>query len=363
MASKPFLIRVVGSLNVDFTTVTGRFPGPGETLTAKALHITPGGKGANQAVACGRATKDNKALPNVRVEMVGAVGAKDPYYASLLKPTLEESGVNCDGISEVEHSQTGTATIIVDEGSGGENRILLVPGANHDGMSDKDAVLDRTVKEPRPQMVILQGEIPRDTVLHILAHFKAEKDRAPSNEDQPVIILNPAPVYPDGIPTGLLGAATVLIVNETEMLQLARGTQVFRDSPDDQPADFNEDTLAKITSGFHGLGVPLVLVTLGARGVYYSSRSDGGRAAGLKRAQHVEHVVETTGAGDTFVGYAAAEVAKSRVEQAGGRQKTQGSETFGINFTKQMVEVPMTASALCIQRSGAMQSIPWAHEI
>ena len=164
-------IAVVGSLNIDFTTTTPRMPEPGETLTATSLSISAGGKGANQAVACGRAASrqesnyDTSAL--VEVSMVGAVGKADPYFERLLKPALDACGVDVSGIAELDGIQTGTASITVE--SNGENRIMVVPGANHNGMEDADEVWKRTILNGRkPDVLVMQGEIPRATVFKLL---------------------------------------------------------------------------------------------------------------------------------------------------------------------------------------------------
>src|SRR5947209_8937083 len=120
------LIRVVGSINVDFTTNTPRVPGPGETVTATSLSVNAGGKGANQAVACGRASFVSQGKQDVRVKMIGAVGEGDPHYKNLIEPTLRNAGISCDGITETK-GQTGTATIIVDDEAKAENRMLVAP--------------------------------------------------------------------------------------------------------------------------------------------------------------------------------------------------------------------------------------------
>ena len=94
------LVRVIGSLNADMVSVTPRFPDPGETITASSYFTSAGGKGANQAVACGRMSRSQpksdglNTQSDVHVEMVGAVGALDGHFSALLKPTLEKSGVD-----------------------------------------------------------------------------------------------------------------------------------------------------------------------------------------------------------------------------------------------------------------------------
>jgi len=337
------VIRVVGSLNIDFVTLTPRVPGPGETLTATSLSVNAGGKGANQAVACGRAAFVSKTEQDVRVEMIGAVGANDPYYASLLRPILEESGVSTKGVTEITGSQTGTATILVDEGAAGENRILVVPGANHAGMGDLPKIIDATAKNAEPDVVVMQGEIPRSTVLGLLKHF--------NSSNKTCVIFNPAPIFPAGIPLDALQGLAVLVVNETECLQLFSVVEQLRavDLPGED--DLSEAQLKRLTNQLHQVsGITIVVVTLGARGVYYSN--SGSDVRGMVAAIKVDRVVDTTGAGDTFVGYFATSLAR---HLATGR-------TLADFDTASAVGRANVAAAKCVQKAGAMQSIPFGYE-
>lgn len=342
MTSKP-TIKVIGSLNIDFVTLTPRVPGPGETLTATSLSVNAGGKGANQAVACGKAAFVSETEQDVTVEMIGAVGAGDPYYASLLQPTLEKSGVSTNGVSQLENVQTGTATIIVDEGSNGENRILFVPGANHVGNKDASKLIQVATTPQNPEVVVMQGEIPRGTVLSLLKHF--------NNSSIPTqVVFNPAPVYPEGIPLDCLKGLSVLVVNETECLQLGRSI----DGITQMAAQVNEDALTrpeleKIAAKFHEVaGVKNVLITLGAAGSFYSSENG---QQDLIPSVKVDKIVDTTAAGDTFVGFFTAALA---------RHIASGSTT-GFDVAS-AVKRANSAAAICVQRSGAMQSIPFGYE-
>ncbi len=338
MSKKP-IITVIGSLNIDFVTLTGRVPGPGETLTAKSLEVHPGGKGANQAVACGKASFKSKDVQDVAVEMVGSVGKGDPYYSSLLKPTLEKSGVGASGVVELEDGQTGTATILVEEN--GQNRILVVPGANHDGMKDWRRLMEAINASGSPDVVVMQGEIPRSTSLDLLQQF-ASADT--------VAILNPAPVFPEGLPPKSLASVDYLIVNETEFLLLASGNDgITANIKNADNMAVNE--LQSIANSFHSiLGVRTLLVTLGAKGVFYSTPSG---QQDLIPGVKVSKVVDTTAAGDTFVGYFAAALAR--------HISAQGlSSDFDLAAAMRRAN---EASAICVQRLGAMQSIPFGYEI
>lgn len=355
------LIRVIGSINVDFTTNTPRVPGPGETLTATSLSINAGGKGANQAVACGRASFTTKETQDVSVEMIGAVGKDDPYYTRLVEPTLKEAGVASHGITETD-IQTGTATIIVDDGSEGENRILYVPGANYEGMRDAEEIATRAFTEPRPAVIVMQGEIPHKTVFSVLDYGRAH-DFARKTK----VVLNPAPVFRGGIPLEHLAQVDVLIMNETEMGQIVHKIhQTLYPSSESVPvanslvgtSNLDPKELDHRASLFHRAKVPIVIITLGASGVYYSSKhSQVGLIPGVK----VEKVVDTTAAGDTFVGHFAAALARWLGDK--------GHTTVG-DTRDDLTQFPLReaiaganeAAGKCVERRGAMQSIPWGYE-
>lgn len=343
MAAKP-QICVIGSLNIDFVTYARRCPGPGETLTGSSLSIDAGGKGANQAVACARAAFTSRTQQDVAVRMIGAVGANDPYYPTLLQPALEKSGVDTTGIEQRSDCQTGSATIIVEEGEQGENRIVVVPGANHDGMNDVDKLLSvvQTQCPAPPQVVVLQGEIPRSTVIGLMQHYN--KSENPTN-----VVLNIAPVYPDGIPLAALSGTAVLIMNETETIQMAESIPDFPVGSQTE-ADLQPELLAPL---FHQVAkIPIVLITLGAKGVFFSTAT--GRN-GSVRGVRVKNVVDTTAAGDTFVGYFSAEFA--RYAATG-----QPLEDFDA-LIEPAVQQANQAAAMCVQRKGAIESIPFAYEI
>jgi ribokinase len=338
-------IRVIGSLNIDYTTTTQDFPGPGETVTAKALSINAGGKGANQAVACGRASHTSQTDHDVQVEMVGAVGAQDPQYTALLRPVLERTAVDCCGIREIEGSQTGTATIIVDEAHGGENRILVVSGANHQGMKDVEEVLQRSLKAPMPEVFVLQGEIPQETTFALLRAIPEAAEKAGKMVE---IIFNPAPVYRDGIPFDCLACVTHLIVNETEMGQLAIDAGIRYAAADTE--EQKRAALSVAAGTFHQWHVRTIVVTRGAEGVFCSTPQGSFHL----EAARVTKVTDTTAAGDTFVGYYAVELAR----QKGGSQ-----ETVMFENLKEACRRATRAAAKCVTRKGAIESIPWGYEI
>ncbi|KXJ89298.1 ribokinase [Microdochium bolleyi] len=326
-ARKP-IITTIGSLNVDIVVYTPRVPLGGETLTASSFHTGLGGKGANQAVACAKLSRARTALGDgtADVRMVGAVGS-DAYGTEMLAG-LQSVGVDTSGVlvRQGAGSKTGVATILVEESSG-ENRILLSPEANHTVTPELFA---EKLPEPRPDLIIMQLEIPLPTVLQILETARREKV---------AVLLNPAPAVK--IPVEYYPGITHLVVNETEAALLTDCEESELDTA---------EGLARVAGIFHGYGTRNVLITLGGRGVYYSSTAvqevEGGASvrSGLVPAEKVK-VVDTTAAGDTFVGaYSLAIV--------GG--------DFDI---EKAVRVANSAAALTVQRKGAQDSIPWLDEL
>jgi ribokinase len=378
------LIRVIGSLNADMVSVTPRFPDPGETITSSSYFTSAGGKGANQAVACGRlsrpkhTTEGLNTQSDVTVEMVGAVGALDGHFSALLRPTLDKSGVDTSRVRVIEDAYTGVAVIIVDSSAGGENRILFSPGANYTGMQPIPDVLGSALAAPVPDVIVMQGEIPVESVVGILrelAAFKA-KNRAAGQrgiECGPDVMLNPAPAPPGGLPEDVYAAVDHLILNETEAeLMSPPDEQLLRVVPDAAGLDGNE----KVARYFHKLGVSYVLITLGAKGVWYSATEGGttGPSDGVKRftneipAAPVSQVLDTTAAGDTFVGAYAVKVARwreqRRVVGKGGLDLVEAEKPYRYQTVMdEAMRLAARASARAVERQGAMDSIPFENEL
>lgn len=379
------LIRVIGSLNVDMVSVTPRFPGPGETITATSFMTSAGGKGANQAVACGRlsrsrpaSTSSSSSASPVKVEMVGAVGGRDGHFQALLRPTLENSGLDTSRIRTIEDAYTGVAVIVVDSSAGGENRILFSPGANYSGMQPIPEVLGTGLAAPVPDIIVMQGEIPVNTVIGILREIRAfrEKNRRDGKkgiESGPEVIFNPAPAPPGGLPEDVYATVDHLIMNESEAeLMTPKTDQLLRVVPEAA----GESDREKVARYFHKLGVTYVVVTLGAKGVWYSATDAGtsGPADSITRfvneipAAKVEKVLDTTAAGDTFVGGYAVHIARWR-EQRRAQGKS-GQDLAGDDkkeryqtIIDEAMKRATRAAARCVERAGAMDSIPWEDEI
>lgn len=260
-------ILVIGSLNADLVVRAPRFPAPGETISGEDLAIIPGGKGANQAVAAAR--------QGASVAMVGRVG-NDSFGPTLLQ-NLQNNQIDTSHV-QTDEAATGTATIIVD--SSGQNSIVLSPGANGKVTpADVDSVSFQNV-----DMLLLQLEIPLETVIYAANVARKNGLR---------VILNPAPAR--RLPDSLLGDVDILVPNENE-LGLLSGQPVSDVASAGSAA---RTLLAK--------GVQTVIVTLGSNGALLVTNEN---------VQHIPafkvEVVDTTAAGDAFIGGLAAALLKGK---------------------------------------------------
>lgn len=237
-------IVVLGSINIDLTGTTGRFPGPGETVLGHEFSMSPGGKGANQAIAAARAGGD--------VTLIAAVGT-DTFAAGLTE-TVEQARVATHRIRRVP-GPSGVALITVADS--GENTIVVLPGANAalTALTEDDLRVIRAAS-----MLVCQLEIPLPTV--IAAAQAADAAGVP-------VLLNPSPARQ--LPVELIEAVSIAVVNR------------------DEAGVVGADVLA---------GIPHVITTLGADGADY--RGPGGTRHHL--AAPAVTVIDTTGAGDAFAG-------------------------------------------------------------
>ncbi|AUI62636.1 ribokinase [Amycolatopsis sp. BJA-103] len=247
-------VLVIGSANADLVVPVDRRPGGGETVLGGDTTLSPGGKGANTAVAAARLGAD--------VALLGAVG--DDPYGELLKRSLAESGVNTASVRTSERP-TGIAYITVTPD--GENSILVSPGANS-GLRPEDVDLDGA------EIVVLSLEIPLETVEHAVAKAAEAGVRT---------LLNLSPAAELSAKT--LQRLDVLLVNEHEAAFLLGGE-----------ADFPR---------LLDLGPKAAVVTLGAKGAAVVT-ADGVTEVSSPKVE----AVDTTGAGDAFAGALATALAK-----------------------------------------------------
>lgn len=276
------IVVVVGSLNVDLALTVDRHPSPGETLIAGGGDRSPGGKGANQALAASRS--------GAAVHMVGAVG--DDPDAEVALGLLREDGVDLSAVAVVP-GPTGLAVVTV--ATDGENAILVVPGAN---ASVDAAAVDRHADLlARAAVLVLQGEISREGIEAAARAVRTAGGR---------VVLNPAPVLT--LDPAVLRAADPLVVNEHEaaaVLEQLGGAAT--DAGEDRDPQ-------ELVAALRDAGVRSVVLTLGARGAVVAGPAldagDGTEAdePTVIPAAQVE-VVDTTGAGDAFIGALAAHLA------------------------------------------------------
>src|SRR6478609_5521632 len=208
MASPRPVVSVLGSLNIDLVSYVPHHPLPGETITSSRFNVFPGGKGANQAVACAKLSRTSDLKnPSVDVAMIGAIGAD--AYGSVLLDSLESYDVGTESITVNKdggaESQSGIAMIIVDEPTG-QNRIILSPGANNSLQPSHFS----KIPGPTPSLLIMQLEIPLETVIQA---FKAAKTTGTP------VLLNPAPAQV--LPAEIYQGLAHLILNETEAALLS----------------------------------------------------------------------------------------------------------------------------------------------
>ncbi|MFJ6644966.1 ribokinase [Streptomyces sp. NPDC091290] len=288
-------IVVLGSTNMDLVAYVEKAPQRGETVTGREFRTIPGGKGANQATAAARAGGD--------VLMIGAVG--NDVYGTRLRSALEQSGVDTDDLRTVE-GPSGTAHIVVDDEGG--NAIVVIPGANgtldHLSPGDEGVIADADT-------LLLQLEIPQAAVL---AGARAARRHGVRT------ILTPSPARP--LPDDLLGAIDLIVPNEHEAATLTGRTD------------------PREAAGVLLDLVPEVVVTLGASGSLYAARG----ADPLTVPAPKVTAVDSTGAGDTFVGALAVALGEGRP-------------------MPDALKWASCAAALSVQREGATVSMPYRPEI
>jgi ribokinase len=261
---------VVGSSNMDLTFRTPRLPKPGETLSGTLFHFGYGGKGGNQAVMAARL--------GAQVCLVSRVG-RDPFGEQLLKNYRDE-GIDTTHLHADAACHTGTAAIVVDDEA--KNCIIVVPGANEKLSPDDVRAAAGSIQ--RADVVVCQLEVPVASVLEAFQIAKAQGVRT---------ILNPAPAGP--LPDLLPGLTDCCVPNESELETLTR-----------KPTNTIKQ-VEKAARALRDLGPKIVVVTLGERGAL------------LLHDNEVTHFppvgvtgVDSSGAGDAFIGSLAVLLAEGR---------------------------------------------------
>ncbi len=289
---------VVGSVNQDFVLKVSRRPGLGETVTDADLFSHPGGKGANQAVAA--------ALLGARVTMLGRVGG-DPFGKALLR-NLQDKGVDTSCVEVFADAQTGAAFVTLTPD--GENAIIVAGGAN--SLLTPEDVEDASEGIASADILVVQMEISTATVVRALAVANAGGTRA---------ILNLAPA--SKLPRSVLRMVDTLVVNEHEASVLLQ-----------RPVD---------GGARGGLGAVAELMTLGPHSVVVTLGANGAVVATEDQTEHypapMVPVIDTTGAGDAFVGALARRLA-------------------GDDRLKDAVAYAVRAASAAVTREGAQAALP-----
>lgn len=293
-------ILVIGSMNMDLVVETDRYPKKGETIIGGKFEQIPGGKGANQALAAAKLTKD--------VEFIGACG--DDNFALKLLSSLKNGGAKVENIFKVKGISTGVAVITVDKKA--DNRIIVSPGANYELDEMKIEKIKNRIIEA--EVLLLQLEIPIKTIKRIV--------QIASNNNTK-IILDPAPAQK--LSDYILSKIDYLLPNEGELDLLLENIKIKNRS------EKIDDLLDK--------GVKNIIVTEGEKGVNYYSKDKELQLDALK-----VKAVDTTAAGDVFAGAFAANLVQEE-------------------NIKASLEFAIEAAAYSVTKRGAQSSIPNKEEL
>jgi ribokinase len=291
-------IVVLGSVNADLVLRCERLPRPGETVHGKDFQTVPGGKGANQAVAAARL--------GGRVEFIGCVG--DDAFGTTARATLERAGVGTACLRRHAGVATGVAMIMVERS--GQNSIALAAGAN--ACVDVAHVDGAAAVIAGASLLVCQLETPLATVRHAIGI--ARRHRVP-------VLLNPAPAQP--LARALLAEVDILVPNETEAARLL--------PPDTTPGP------AAAAATLQRQGPATVIVTLGGDGICIADA----RGTRQRPAPAVQ-AVDTTGAGDAFIG-AFAVALQEGLDTDAAAAFAQRAAAFSVTRTGAMASLPTRA--------------------
>jgi len=305
-------IVVVGSYNQDLSWICDEFPKPGETILGD-FRMATGGKGSNQAVAASRT--------GIKTAFVGSVGIDS--FGKAIKQFYANEGIEYF-LAEQEETPTGTAGIVVN--NAGQNEIIVSPGAN-EKLSPAD-IPENLIREAK--VVICQFESKMDTTAHVL---KIARDAGV------ITILNPAPMRLD-FNADIINNVDILIPNEIEFTTLMKSLYPEFDE------NFSEETIHQLSKEklhqlCRNIGIDTIIVTLGSHGCFVSTTDD----FKLLPTNSHNKVVDTTGAGDAFVGAFASGYVQFNKNIL--RSATYGNLVAGLSVTK----------------SGAAPSMPHSDEI
>ncbi|KGQ54818.1 Ribokinase [Gallibacterium anatis] len=294
-------LTILGSINADHVIQVPHFPQPGETLSGQNYHIVYGGKGANQAVAAARL--------GAKVDFIACIG--EDKIGLEMKQAFQKDGINTESIATIQGETTGIAMIQVADS--GENSIVISAGANAHLTTNivdkfKQKILDADA-------LLMQLETPLDAIIYATKIAKQAGKHT---------VLNPAPAK--ALPDELLAQLTMITPNETEA-EVLTGVKVV-----------DEQSAAQAAAVFHQKGVAIVLITLGAKGVFISHNALQKIIPGFR-----VQAKDTTAAGDTFNGA----LVTALLEQ---------------KSLEEAIQFAHAAAAISVTRFGAQTSIPSRQE-
>ncbi|MFC0323786.1 ribokinase [Gallibacterium melopsittaci] len=295
------MLTVLGSINADHVIQVPYFPQPGETLSGKNYHIVFGGKGANQAVAAARL--------GAKVQFIACIGNDD--IGQQMKTSFQQQGIDVNSITTIDGETTGIAMIQVAQN--GENSIVISAGANAHLSTDLVAKFAQQITQA--EAILMQLETPLEGVMYAAKIAKQVGTH---------VVLNPAPAR--ALPDELFSLLTMITPNETEA-EILTGVKVV-----------DEESAKRAAQIFHQKGVAIVLITLGAKGVFISHNQLQKIIPGFR----VE-AKDTTAAGDTFNGALVTALLENQsLEEA--------------------IQFAHAAAAISVTRFGAQSSIPTKEE-
>lgn len=295
-------IIIFGSINMDLVARVTDFPRPGETVTGRSFQTVPGGKGANQAVACARLGATTK--------MIGRVGNDE--FGKTLVSHMESEGVDCQDISVTADQHAGVAIITIAED--GENQIIIIPGAN--GMVDEADIARLDVALEGASLLLLQLEIPLSTVQAAAA--LAQSRGVP-------VILDPAPAQP--LPPALIATVDYLTPNVVEAEAL---TQI---------PIYNQDAAAAAANQLRAQGAKCVLIKMGGQGVFVAKEGMQFHLPAIPVT-----AVDTVAAGDAFNAALAVALSEGKTVETA-------------------VHWGLAAGAWAVTRHGAQTAMPTRNEL
>lgn len=298
-------IVVIGSSNTDMVITSSKMPLPGETVMGNDFSIIPGGKGANQAVACARAGAETTFIAKV---------GNDDFGRKAIEGYVKDK-IDTQHIWVDDKKPTGVAVIIVDENTG-QNSIVVAAGSNAELLLDDIQQLEEVIA--KADVLLVQLEIPIQSVE--LALKIAKKAHV-------LTILNPAPAQ--FLSNKILSYVDIITPNETEIAYLLGRGELQTESDIKEAA---QQLLVKVNQS--------VIITLGSKGVYFKNKHG---ASGFMNTNKV-NAIDTTAAGDVFNGYLAAALSRK------------------IQFPDALKWANKAAS-ISVTRKGAQPSVPYLNEV